>query len=59
MDVTMTSMVRFVNTQGGVGKNIPAALHIMELLNWILKDAIKGLGANKTDRAITKAGKMH
>ena len=47
---------RFVNTQGGVGKNIPADLH-MEHLNRVLKDGIKGLGANKTDRAITRLGK--
>ena len=47
---------RFVNTQGGKGKNIPADLH-MEHLNRVLKDGIRGLGANKTDRAITRLGK--
>ena len=47
---------RFVNTQGGMGRNIPADLH-MEHLDRILKDGIKGLGTNKTDRAITRLGK--
>ena len=47
---------RFINTRGGKGKNIPCDLH-MEHLNRVLKDGIKGLGANKTDKAITRLGK--
>jgi hypothetical protein len=47
---------RFVNTHGGMGRNIPADLR-MEHLNRILKDGVKGLGANKTDRAIARLGK--
>ena len=47
---------RFINARGGAGNNIPADLH-MEHLNRVLKDGIKGLGANKTDRAITRLGK--
>ena len=47
---------RFINAHGGAGNNVPADLH-MEHLNRVLKDGIKGLGANKTDRAITRLGK--
>lgn len=47
---------RFVNTRGGKGNNIPCDLH-MEHLNRVLKDGIKGLGANKTEKAITRLGK--
>ena len=38
---------RFVNVHGLPGCNIPADLH-MEHLNRVCKEAIKGLGANKT-----------
>ena len=47
---------RFINTRGGKGNNIPCDLH-MEHLNRVLKDGIKGLGANKTEKAITRLGK--
>ena len=47
---------RFINTRGGKGHNIPCDLH-MEHLNRVLKDGIKGLGANKTEKAITRLGK--
>ena len=47
---------RFVNTSGRPGKNIPMDLH-MEHLNRICKDAISGLGANKTPAAIQRIGK--
>ena len=47
---------RFINTRGGKGNNIPCDLH-MEHLNRVLKDGIKGLGANKRERAITRLGK--
>ena len=46
----------FINTRGGKGHNIPCDLH-MEHLNRVLKDGIKGLGANKTEKAITRLGK--
>ena len=38
---------RFINTHGGLGRNIPAGLH-MEHLNRICKQAVAHLGANKT-----------
>lgn len=47
---------RFINTRGGKGHNIPCDLH-MEHLNRVLKDGIKGLGANNTEKAITRLGK--
>lgn len=47
---------RFVNTHGVPGRNIAADLY-MEHLNRVAKDAIKGLGANKTERAIGRVGK--
>lgn len=47
---------RFINTHGLIGRNIPADLH-MEHLNRMCKEAIKGLGANKTPKAITRIGK--
>lgn len=46
---------RFINTHGLPGKNIAADLH-MEHLNRLCKEAIKGLGANKTPEAITRIG---
>ena len=47
---------RFINVHGQPGKNIPADLH-MEHLNRLVKEAIKHLGANKTERAIMRIGK--
>lgn len=47
---------RFVNVHGRPRKNIPADLH-MEHLNRIAKNAIKGLGANKTEKAIVRVGR--
>ena len=44
---------RFINTHGLPGRNIAADLH-MEHLNRACKEAIKGLGANKS---ITRIGK--
>ena len=46
----------FVNTHGLPGKNIAGDLY-MEHLNRLAKDAIKNLGANKTERAIEWVGK--
>ena len=48
---------RFINVHGMPGKNIPNDLH-MEHLNRVVKTSIQGLGANKTQKAITKAGKV-
>ena len=42
---------RFINTHGLPGRNIAADLH-MEHLNRACKDAIKGLGANKTEKSL-------
>ena len=47
---------RFVNTRGHQGCNIPTDLHL-EHLNRICKTAIKGLGANKTEKSIIRIGK--
>lgn len=47
---------RFVNTSGLPGRNIACDLH-MEHLNRLCKDAMCGLGANKTLKAITRIGK--
>ena len=47
---------RFINVHGLPGKNIPGNLH-MEHLNRLAKEAIKGLGANKTKRGIARVGR--
>ena len=47
---------RFVNVHGLPGHNISCDLH-MEHLNRLIKTAIEGLGANKSKKAITRAGK--
>lgn len=47
---------RFVNMHGRTGKNIPADLH-MEHLNRVVKDCLKGLGANQTDKAILRVSR--
>ena len=47
---------RCVHLHGRQGKNIPADLH-MEHLNRLVKDAVKNLGANKTEKAITRVGR--
>ena len=47
---------RFVNTHGLLGHNISCDLHI-EHLNRLVKTAIEGLGANKTTKAIQRAGR--
>lgn len=47
---------RFVNTQGGMGKNIPVDLH-MEHLNRNLKEYIANLGANVAESGIVQCGK--
>ena len=46
---------RFVNAHGLPGRNIPADLH-MEHLNRVCKEAVRGLGVNKTDEAIVWVG---
>ena len=47
---------RFINVHGQPGGNISCDLH-MEHLNRVIKTAIEGLGANKTEKAIVRAGK--
>lgn len=47
---------RCVNVHGRRGKNIPADLHL-EHLNRTVKESIRGLGSNQTDKAITRVGK--
>ena len=47
---------RFVNVHGRPGRNIPLDLH-QEHLNRVCKDAIQGLGMNKSEKAITRVGK--
>lgn len=47
---------RFVNTHGQPGHNIECDLH-MEHLNRLCKNAIKSMGANKTEKAIQRAAK--
>lgn len=46
----------FINTHGTIAHNISCDLH-MEHLNKIAKVAIEGLGANKSEKAITRVGK--
>ena len=48
---------RFVNVCGRPGKNIPNDLH-MEHLNRLIKTSLKGLGANKTEKAICTIGEV-
>ena len=47
---------RFVNVHGLPGRNISCDLH-MEHMNRIVKTAIEGLGANKTEKAIIRIRK--
>ncbi len=44
---------RFISTHNAPGRNIPGDLH-QEHLNRVVKDAIRGLHSNKTEKAITK-----
>lgn len=48
---------RFVNTHGLPGHNISCDLH-MEHMNKLVKVAIGGFGANKTQKSIIRCGKM-
>ena len=45
---------RFINVHGLPGRNVPNDLHMEHLL----KGSLKGLGANKTEKAIGMAGKV-
>ena len=47
---------RFISTHASPGHNIPEDLH-QEHLNRVIKDAIRDLGANKTEVAKVRAGK--
>lgn len=49
-------MVRFINTSGLPGHNISCDLH-NEHLNRLVKVAVEELGANKSKKVITRAGK--
>ena len=46
---------RFVNYQGGTGKNIPCDLH-NEHVNRCVKGIINNMGANLTEKAVRQAG---
>lgn len=48
---------RFINLRGLPGRNVPNDLHL-EHLNRLVKTAIQNLGANKTEAAITRVGKV-
>ena len=47
---------RFINCYNVGGRNIPCDLHL-EHLNRLLKEAVRGLQANKTSAAISRVGK--
>ena len=47
---------RFINVHGLPARNIPCDLY-MEHLNRVVKEALKGLGANKTEKAMVYVGK--
>ena len=47
---------RFISTHSSPGRNIPEDLH-QEHLNRLVKESIRGQGANKTEAAITRVGK--
>ena len=47
---------RFISTHNAPGKNIPCDLH-QEHLNRIVKDGIRRLNTNKTEKAVKKIGK--
>ena len=44
---------RFINTRGGLGKNIPCDLHF----NKLFKEAIAHMGANFTEEATTRVAR--
>lgn len=48
---------RFINVHGLPARNIPCDLY-MEHLNRVCKNAVDGLGANKTPNALTRVGKV-
>ena len=47
---------RFINTHGGIGKNIPCDLH-NEHLNKLFKEIFNNMGANASEAAITRAAR--
>lgn len=47
---------RFVSTHSAPGRNIPGDLY-QEHLNRLCKESVRGLQANKTEKAIIKIGK--
>ena len=46
-----------MNTHSAPGRNIPADLH-QEHLNRLCKESVRGLRANKTEKAIIRVGKI-
>lgn len=51
-------MELFVNTHGGIGRNIPCDLH-NEHINKLFKDLIENMGANFSESASTRASRVH
>lgn len=47
---------RFVNTRGGIGRNIPCDLH-NEHVNKLVKQIIANMGGNMTDEALQRAAR--
>ena len=47
---------RFVNTHGGLGRNIPCDLH-NEHVNKLIKEIISNMGANRKEEALTRAAR--
>lgn len=47
---------RFVNWHGGEGRNIACNM-AQEICHWVSKDVVKGMGPNKTQKAMERASK--
>ena len=47
---------RYINTRGGIGRNIPCDLH-NEHVNKLIKHIIANMGANLTEEALTRAAR--
>ena len=46
----------YINTRGGIGRNIPYDLH-NEHVNKLIKHIIANMGANLTEEALTRAAR--
>ena len=53
---TPVNMERFVNTQGGKGKNIPCDLH-NEHVNRVFKEVVANMGSNFTQESSTRVAR--